>query len=232
MTKSSSGAEGSAAKQVHLQTASGSRTSSLCIASIEGEAVEGARRDLRARQPSSTSRSVKLARARPGGATKHLPPPARSSSAAQERRPAVRAEPRRTSKRSKADGRDPPLVQADLDEITAADLNKIAAFSPFKQDSKSPTADISLPIEQARNQRVVIGTPARRAMAEARRETKTYPPEPTYFKLAGINLTSGHSRRHPVEATKSSEVSLFDIDNKNRARSRHRFVKLGKKNGE
>ena len=130
MSKKPSRAEGSAAKQLHLQTASGSRTSSLCIASIEGEAVEGARRDLRARQPSSTSRSVKLARARPGGATKHLPPPARSSSAAQERRPAVRAEPRRTSARTKVGKQDPLLLQANLDETAATHLNVIVAFPP------------------------------------------------------------------------------------------------------
>ena len=150
MTKLSSGAEGSAAKQVLLHTASGSRPSSLSIASVEGGAVRSVRRRLLAHPLSSTSRSVKLARARLGGATNHLPPPARSSSAAQERRPAVRAEPRRTSERSKADERDPPLVQANLDEIAAADLDEIAAFPPLQQDSKSPIADVSSPTEQAR----------------------------------------------------------------------------------
>jgi hypothetical protein len=57
-------------------------------------------------------------------------------------------------------------------------------FPPFKQDSKSPIADVSSPTEQARNQRVVIGTPAREAMAEERRETKTCPPEPTNFETS------------------------------------------------
>ena len=46
MTKLSSGAEGSAAKQLLLQTASGSRTLalSIAIASVDGEALEGTQR--------------------------------------------------------------------------------------------------------------------------------------------------------------------------------------------
>ena len=145
MIKLSSGAEGLATKQVLLQTALGGQPLFLSIASVNGGAVRSVRQRLLAHPLSSTSRSVKLARARLGGATEHLPPPAQSSSAAQERRLAVRAEPRRTSARTKADKQDPLLVQADLNEIAATDLNKISAFLPFHQDSKSPIADVSLP---------------------------------------------------------------------------------------
>ena len=148
--KLSSGAEGSSAKQVLLQTASESRTSSLSIASIKGEVVEGAQQQLRARQPSWTSRSDELIRARLGGANKYLPSPVRSLSAAQERRPAVRVEPKQTSTRTKADKQDPPLVQADLDEIAATNLDKIASSPPLHQESKSPIANVSLPTNQAR----------------------------------------------------------------------------------
>ena len=95
-------------------------------------------------------------------------------------------------------------------------------FPPFKQDSKSPIADVSSPTEQARNQRVVIGTPARGATAEEHRETKTCPPEPHQVRQPSINLTSGHSRHHPEEATQSSEASLFDRRRKSRARSGQR----------
>jgi hypothetical protein len=69
---------------------------------------------------------------------------------------------------------------------------------------------------------VVIGTPAREAMAEERRKTKTYPPKPNKSEQASINLTSGHSRHHPAEATESSEASLFDRRRKSRARSGQR----------
>ena len=150
ITKLSSGAEGSAAKQVLLQMASGSRPLFLSVASVDCGAVRSVRRQLLVCPLSPTSRSVNLARARPGGATKHLPPPARSSGAAQERWPAVRPELRRISARTEADKQDPPLVQADLDEIVAADLDKIAALPPLYQDSKSSIADVSLPTKQAR----------------------------------------------------------------------------------
>ena len=218
MTKSSSGAEGSAAKQVHLQTASGSRTSSLCIASIEGEAVEGARRDLRARQTSSTSRSVKLARARPGGATKHLPPPARSSSAAQERRPAVRAEPRRTSERSKADERDPPLVQANLDEIAAADLDEIAAFPPLQQDSKSPIADVSSPTEQARTSEGGDRNTSSAGHGRGAPQDEDLSARTTSTSNTKHQPEAGHSRHHPAEAIYLPAKHPSSIDDKNRER--------------
>ena len=47
-------------------------------------------------------------------------------------------------------------------------------------------------------------------MAEGRHETKTCPPEPYLLQTTSINLTSGHSRRHLVDAIKSSKASLFE----------------------
>jgi hypothetical protein len=76
-------------------------------------------------------------------------------------------------------------------------------FPPFKQDSKSPIADVSSPTEQARNQRVVIGTPAREAMAEERRETKTCPPEPTNFET---NKHQPDQRSQPAPSSGSHRI--------------------------
>ena len=108
-------------------------------------------------------------------------------------------EPRRTSARTKADERDPSLVQADLDEIAADD--KIVAFPPPPNKiPRVPSRTSPRPPSKPAHQRVVIGTPARRAMAEERRETKTCPPEPTYFETTSINLkpvTAGTIQRKP-----------------------------------
>ena len=111
------------------------------MVNIDGEAAEGAQQRLRARSPSLPSGSNELARARLRGANTYLPQPERSSSAAQERWPAVRVEPRHTSARAKAREEHPPLAQADLKKITAS--------PSIHQDSKSPISDIFLPTKQA-----------------------------------------------------------------------------------
>ena len=96
---------------------------------------------------------------------------------------------KRTSARTKVDKQDPPLIQANLGEIAAADFDKIASFTPLHQDSKCAIADVSSPTKHActlegadRNTSLAghgIGVPRDKG-----------PPvwTTTYFKQASINL--------------------------------------------
>ena len=101
-------------------------------------------------------------------------------SAVQERWPAVRVEPKQTSTKDKADEGDLPLVQADLD--------KIKASPPSNKITRAPLWTSPHPPSKPASQKVVIGILAQGAMTEEHRKTKTFPPKPTYFEQASINL--------------------------------------------
>ena len=157
-------------------------------------------------------------RASLGGAMKHLPPPAQSSSAAQERRPAVRAEPRRTSARTKADKQDPSLVQADLDEIPATNLDEIAAFPLLHQDSKSPIADVSSPTEQARTSEGGDRNTSSAGHGRGAPRDEDLPARTTSTSNTKHQPEAGHSRHHPAEAICLPAKHPSSIDDKNRER--------------
>ena len=209
MTKLSSGAEGSAAKQVLLQTASGTRTSSHTIASVEGGAVSKRANDeyySRVRHPGRDGASSLRG---PGSGVPRSIYPHQSDHERGARAAARSTRGAEADKRKYQGGRRSRRSYKPT-SMRSRPTTRSRPFPPFKQDSKSPIADVSSPTEQARNQRVVIRTPAREAIAEEHRETKTCPPEPHLLRTTSINLTSGHSPRHPAEATKSCEASLYD----------------------
>jgi hypothetical protein len=178
MMKSSSGAARDRPRnKFSLKTAWRSRPSSSRKRNHQARQDSGGlrtRRPRRVRQDQRTHESRRIIEAdaeeiAPRDDDEHHPPPFVSFEGG------TRAAARRTRGTQSAK-QQTPLDQASLDSVEA--------LPPLQQDSKSPIADVSSPTEQARNQRVVIGTPARKAMAEERRETKTCPPEPTNFEIS------------------------------------------------
>ena len=85
-----------------------------------------------------------------------------------------------------------------------------AIVPPFIKTSKISIEGDSAPTEQARRQRVVMGTPARGPMAaEEQDETKISSPHHQHPNLKNQADIVGHSRRHPTSIRNPRNEALL-----------------------
>ena len=127
-------------------------------------------------------------------------------------------EPRRTSARYKADTQDPLLVQADLNEITAADLDTIAIFLPLHQYSNSLIVDVFLPTEQARTPEGGDLNTSSTGHGRGAPRDEDLPARTTSTPNNKHQPEAGHIRHHPAEAICLPAKHPSSIDDKYRER--------------
>ena len=195
-----SGAVWSATKQLLLAMALGSRSLSLFIVNVEGGMVRRMWWQLLTHSPSSVSRSIKLARARLGDATIHLPPP---STIIEHRKRAVA----RSTCGAKTDKQQ---IQGRKNRFVArtSQPRQYHALSPSNkirrvplQTSPCPPSKLAIIWQWSEHN---LSRPLQRSSTRQKFARLNY----NLVQHAHINLTSSHNRRHPAEATTPSKEFL------------------------
>ena len=139
----------------------------------------------------------------------------KDNSIRQSMRPGARARQGQTTQQ-------PSLAQAILKD--PQERHRCNVPPPSHKIPRVPSQTASSLTKQARNQRVVIRTPARRAIGGVALCEVDLPAPTTVKSETSINLTVGHSRRHPAEATKPSSKASLSVKNEAKSKQTNRHI--------
>jgi hypothetical protein len=175
-----------------------------------------------ARPPSSTRRSVKLVRARLGGANQA----STSTSAIIERGTRAATCSTRGAKAKQAIQPRRTKKVCRLYKPTSKRSRPSPPQARFQESHRGRLlAHRESPQSEGGDQNTYLAGHGRGSPRD-----EDLPARTNQVRQASINLTSGHSRRHPAEATESSEASLFDRRQKTEPKKKGRGASSNKVN--